>query len=62
MMRSRITRNSCWSVKSNGEICTGFSGKVSALTIYGFNPSGGAVDRARAVTIHATQPSFGAPK
>jgi hypothetical protein len=49
-------------VRSNGEICTGFSGKADALTIYGFNASGTAVDRPRAIALHSTQPSFGAPK
>jgi hypothetical protein len=49
-------------VKSNGEICSGFSDKAGALTIYGFNPTGSAVDRPRAITLSSTLPAFGAPK
>lgn len=45
-------------VRSNGEICTGFSSKVDALTIYGFDASGTAMDRPRAITVHSSLPSF----
>lgn len=45
-------------VKSNGEICTGFSGKIEAMTAYGFDASGKSVDKARAVKLFASQPAF----
>ncbi|MDB5819032.1 MAG: hypothetical protein JWQ11_2672 [Rhizobacter sp.] len=45
-------------VKSNGEICTGFSGKGDAMTAYGFDGTGKSVDKARAVTLSAGLPAF----
>ena len=49
-------------VKSNGEICTGFSGKVDALTAYGFDTSGKGVDKARPVALSATLPTYSGAK
>jgi hypothetical protein len=49
-------------VRSNGEICTGFSSKAGAMTLYGFSASGSAVDRPRAITVHSAPPSLGASK
>lgn len=49
-------------VRSNGEICTGFSGKVDAMTAYGFDTSGKGVDRARAVKLYSSMPAFGGAK
>ena len=45
-------------VKSNGEICTGFSGKIEALTAFGFDASGKSVDKSRGVTLYAKLPGF----
>lgn len=49
-------------VRSNGEICTGFSGKPDALTVYGFDPSGTGMDKPRAVKLYSSAPSFTGPK
>ncbi len=49
-------------VKSNGEICTGFTGKIEAMTAYGFDTTGKGVDKARAVKLSAGMPGFNGPK
>jgi hypothetical protein len=49
-------------VRSNGEICTGFSGKLDAMTAYGFDSTGKGVDKARQVKLFASMPGFGGAK
>lgn len=49
-------------VRSNGEICTGFSGKLDAMTAYGFDSTGKGVDKARSVKLFASMPGFGGAK
>ncbi|MBT9489196.1 MAG: hypothetical protein IV093_16960 [Rubrivivax sp.] len=46
-------------VRSNGEICTGFSGRIDAMTAYGFDGTGKGVDKARQVKLFGTMPGFG---
>lgn len=48
--------------RSNGEICTGFSGKIDAMTAYGFDSTGKGVDKARPVKLFASMPGFGGVK
>jgi hypothetical protein len=49
-------------VKSNGEICTGFSGKIDSMTVYGFDASGKGMDKPRPVKLYASLPPFSGAK